>query len=140
MKHVTRGIGAVRGIALAVVAAMALAGCTTPGAAFPPITDPTAAFPAPSTIADRTKVDEQAGLTVTLSYVAASRLAALSIRTGVVSDPATIRRIGEADNRAKAAVDAVRAAYLTANSDSYASALANARVAVGLLLDAVKGT
>lgn len=125
-------------------AALALSACATAqGAQLSPppsvLTDPGSVLPAPSTIANRTKVDEQAGLAVTLSYVAAAKLATLAIRTGVVSDPATIKRIATANARAKAAVDAVRSAYLAANATGYVAALANARAAVSGLLEAVKG-
>lgn len=95
--------------------------------------------PAPITVADRTKVDEQLGLSLTLAYTAAARAAALAIETRLVRDPATIRRIGELDRRAYAAVQGVRTAYLAGNAAGYVEALKGANAAVSELLAAAKG-
>src|SRR5690242_17257829 len=115
-------------LALAAASSLALTAC-----------GPTAAvIPGPAVIADRTKADEQAGITVTLAYTAAARAAALAITSGVVSDPAKVKRIGELDSRAYAAVQAVRQAYLTANAASYAEALANANAAIAAFTAATK--
>jgi hypothetical protein len=75
----------------------------------------------PGTVANKTVLDEQVGLTLTLAYTAASRAAGLAISTGLVKDHATIVRIGQLDSKAYAAVQAVRAAYVAANSASYLS-------------------
>lgn len=93
----------------------------------------------PSAVADRTVIDEQVGLAVTLAYTAAARSAALAIRVGAVKDAAAIKRIGALDSRAFLAVQGVRSAYLSGNSSNYADALGSANVAVGQLLDAAKG-
>jgi hypothetical protein len=94
----------------------------------------------PSSLADRTVIDEQAGITITLAYTAASKAAALAIpiavATGAMS-PATVRRIGELDNAAFAAVMAVRQAYLAANAASYGAALKQANAAITALLSAI---
>lgn len=89
--------------------------------------------------ADSTKLDEQVGITVTLAYTAASKAAALAIRTGLVTNVATIRRIGELDRQAYAAVQGVRQAYLAVNAASYTAALAKANAAVNALLSAAVG-
>lgn len=119
---------AIRG-ALAALALFSLTAC--PG----PITS----VPTPAEVADRTKIDEQAALTVTLAYTAAARAAALAIETSVVTDRATIAKIGALDLKAKAAVDAVEAAYRAGNASSYAAALLAANDAVSQLLASVKG-
>ena len=97
----------------------------------------------PATVANQTKLDEQVGLTVTLAYTAAARAAGLAITTaaaiGKPLSPATVKRIGELDLRAFAAVTAVRNAYLSVNSASYLSALSGARAAVADLLAAAGG-
>ena len=115
---------------LVLPAVLALAACN-PGVLGPILS--------PSAIADRTKIDEQAGITVTLAYTAAARAATLAIRTGMVKDRATIARIGELDTRAFRAVDAVRAAYNAGNSSAYVDALTQANAAIGELLASFKG-
>jgi hypothetical protein len=97
------------------------------------------ALPTPVAVADRTKVDEQAGITVTLAYTAAARAAALAIDAGLVKDPAKVARIGQLDNQAYAAVQAVRTAYSAANAADYATAIARANAAVSALTAASKG-
>lgn len=119
---------------LAALASLALSGCA---ALVPALTG---LPPSPVAVADQVKVDEQIGLTVTLAYTAAAKVAALAIRTGVVKDPATIAAIGAADGRAYAAVIAVHEAYAATNSASYVSALTQAREAIADLIAAVKGT
>lgn len=114
------------------LAATILVACGVPGSVG---TNP---LPNPVELADRTKVDEQAALTVNLAYTAAAKAAALAIRTGIVSDTATIKRIGELDMKAKAAVDAVNYAYRTANADGYAVAVGRAQSAVSELLSVIK--
>lgn len=96
-------------------------------------------LPSPASVADRTTIDEQAGITVTLAYTAAARAATLAIQTGLVRDPATIAQIKALDTRAYNAVLAMRAAYTAANSSGYASALVQANGAIGDFLAAVKG-
>ena len=90
-------------------------------------------------VADQVTIDEQAALTLTLAYTAAARSAALAIETGIVRDPVTVRRIGELDQRAFAAVKTAERAYRAGNADSYAIALSEAREAVSTFLGNVKG-
>lgn len=99
----------------------------------------TGLIPGPNVVTDRTKADEQAGITVTLAYVAASKLAGLLIETGVIKDKALIQRIGLLDRQAFDAVSAVRAAYDTGNATSYAEALTRANVALKSFNDLLPG-
>lgn len=81
---------------------------------------------APVTVADRTTIDEQTVLSFTRTYTAVSKGAALAIRLGVASGqmtPATVRRIGELDQRFYAAAVAVERAYRAGNAANYAIAL-----------------
>jgi hypothetical protein len=112
---------------------LALTGCAGLGTAANVVTG------GPVTVADQTKVDEQLGLSLTLAYTAAARAAALAISTGLVSNQATIAKIGQLNSRAYAAVTAVRSAYLAANGSAYLAAVSQARAAIGDLLAAVRG-
>lgn len=80
----------------------------------------------PAAVANKTVLDEKAGIAADTGYYAANRLAALAIRTGIVTDKATIKRIGEIDTLAKAAVQKVRDAYDAGNATSYDAALREA--------------
>jgi hypothetical protein len=86
--------------------------------------------PGPASVSDRTKLDEQVGIAVTLAYTAAAKAAGLAIETGLIKNQDTIRRIGAADQKAYAAVMAVRSAYLTVNATEYTEALARANAAL----------
>lgn len=114
--------------ALAAAAAFALTGCTL---------GDVASTPAPHIVAGTTALDERAALSVELSY-AAFRIA---LETGV--DAGLIRgeratRAAALDNRAFAAVGAVRAAYRAGNATSYVAAVDEALRAVNLALAAVR--
>jgi hypothetical protein len=115
---------------MAALAAVSLSACA-------PVVD--AVTGGPVTVSDKSKLDEQVGLTATLAYTAAARAAALAIQTGLVKNPATIQRIGQLDARAYAAVQALRQAYLAVNGTAYLAALSQARQAVADLLAAVRG-
>jgi hypothetical protein len=119
-------------IALA-LAALSLASCGTLGEVA------SVASGGPVVVADRVKIDEQVGLTVTLAYTAAARAAAFAISTGLIKDRAQIARIGVLNNRAYQAVLAVRTAYTASNATGYLSALTMARQSVADLLAALKG-
>lgn len=116
-----------------IAAALLLSGCGMTSLLTPPVTPP-----APATIADRTRVDEQAALSVELAYQAAN----LAIRTansaGALSD-ANKLRAADLDNRAYKAVLAVRAAYDAGNATNYGAAAAQARQAITDILELVKG-
>lgn len=108
---------------LLIAACLALAGCAT-----------TAVPVGPAPIANQTVLDEKVAISAELAYTAAVRAAALAIRTGVVSDAATIRQIGELDRKAKAAVGAVRSAYDAGNAASFTAAFAGAQSAITAIL------
>lgn len=114
---------------LAAVAAMMLAGCVPGGDRIESV----------SAVADRTKIDEQAALAITLAYTAAARAANVGIEAELIKDRETINRIGELDRRAYAAVQATQRAYRAGNATSYAAAITDARAAVALFLSSVKG-
>ena len=132
--RITAG-GAPRGSALSLMLACALfiplAGCSLGG--LPSLPD------SPSAVSDGTEVDERAALTITLAYTGAARAAAIAIETGFVDDPATVRRIGELDRDAYAAVKAAEGAYRAGNEQTYAAALTDARAAVSTFLLSVQG-
>ena len=110
--------------------AVPIAACHTVGAV---------ATGGPAVVADQTKLDEQVGLSLTLASTAASRAAALAITAGVITDRATIAKIGQLDSRAYAVVQAVRSAYLAGNGTNYLAAIEAARKAVNDLLVSVGG-
>jgi hypothetical protein len=121
-------------IAFACLAALVLSGCT---AATQAVTG------GPVVVADQTKLDEQVGLSLTLAYTAAAKAAALAITLADASghplSSATVQKIGQLDQRAFAAVTAVRAAYLAGNGSNYLSAISGARAAVNDILAAIGG-
>lgn len=111
------------------LAPLALAACTPP----------TSIPPAPSTVADKTTLDEQGMLAVELAYKAARMAVETGVDTGLVHGAAAAR-FASLDNTAYAALQAVRAAYRTGNATNYANALTQARSAItGLLALAGKG-
>lgn len=90
--------------------------------------------PAPAAVADQTRLDEQAALSIELAYQAAARLISVAVDAGLVrGDRAT--QIAAIDRRAYRAVLTARAAYDAGNAASYASALATARTEIAALLD-----
>lgn len=107
------------------LAALALAGCST---------GPASLLPPPAAIADRTVLDEQAAITVTLAYTAAAKAAALAISTGLVRDRDRVAQIGQADRAAFAAVKAAEVAYAAGNAQSYGAAIVQVNAGVSALL------
>lgn len=104
-----------------------LGGCPSP-----------ALLPPPSTLANRTTLDERGAIRVEQLYQAAALVAVEADRLGLV--PAAARaRIAAADARAYAAVQAVRAAYDVGNAPGYAAALARAEAAKTALVAAIRG-
>ena len=120
-------------LTLAAALSMAVAACSTI-ASIPP---------SPAAVADSVKLDEQIGLSLTLAYTASAKAAGLAITTaaalGKPFAPATVKRIGELDTIAFAAVTAVRAAYKAGNATSYLAAISKARSAIADFLSAVRG-
>lgn len=107
-------------------AALALSSCGTV-ASLPP---------APVDLTAQTTLDEKGAIAAETAYTAAAKAAALAIRAGVISNPATVQRIGELDRQAYAAVQATRAAYDAGNASSYLSAFTRSNAAVRALLAA----
>lgn len=97
-----------------------------------------ASLPPPVVVADNTKLDEQAALSLTLAYTAAATLAKVTIDRGIVKDKNVIAQIGFYDNSAKAALDAVNGAYAAGNASDYGKAIALARQSVADFLRVVK--
>lgn len=86
--------------------------------------------PPPSTIADKTALDEKAAIGAETAYTLAARAAGLAIKAGIVNNPATIRRIGELDNQAFLALAGLRAAYRAGNAVAYVAAFNEAKTAI----------
>lgn len=104
--------------------ALALSACATL---------PTSLPTNPAAVADTTKLDEQAALSVELAYQAAAQAVLVANRAGVI--PASAKpAVAAADRGAYAAVQAVRAAYDIGNADDYATAVRTARAAIANLL------
>lgn len=108
--------------AMIALIALSLSACT---AGTPPPTTPAA-------VDDTTTFDEQAALAVELAYQAAAQTV---LATGAAKSPA----VKAADQRAYAAVKAVRAAYDAGNAQGYLAAVVSARSAVASLLSAIRG-
>lgn len=113
-------------------ASLLLSACAGPLAAVP-------AMPgSPADMADRTTLDERAALSVEAAYAAARATAELAADAGWVNGD-TASRLLAADERAYAAVQAVRAAYDAGNAASYSDLARQALPAIAGLLDAAKG-
>lgn len=94
----------------------------------------------PASVADKTKLDEQAAIGVNLAYKAFR----LSVETGVAAGfikPGSelALKIADADNRAYSAVVAVDAAYRAGNSADYTSAVIRANAAIAAAVSIVSG-
>ena len=113
-------------IAVALAAAVSLGACTLDAPA------------TPSTVAQKSVLDEQVAITAELAYKAARLAAETATDAGLVKGRRATS-IAAADNRAHRAVQAVRAAYRTGNATSYATAATEAQNAVTALLSAIKG-
>lgn len=111
---------------LLLAAPLALASCN--GLAVPPVT--------PGQVADRTVLDEQAALGVELAYKA-WRLALETVVDSGLLRGEKAKQVAALDNRAYAAVKAVRSAYQAGNAASYTRAVKDARAAITAALDSV---
>jgi hypothetical protein len=92
----------------------------------------------PAAVADRTTLDERAGLSVELAYQAANLAIRTANRAGLLT-PAAKAKARTLDDTAFAAVGKARAAYDAGNASSFKEADAAARSAVADLLSLVKG-
>lgn len=126
-------LGALAAFALAIVAALALSGCTIPGLSFAPSALPQA----PVVAANQTVLDEQAALSVELAYKAARTAIEIAVDAGAIKGERA-RKLADLDNRAYAAVGIVRRAYRAGNATDYATGLSQARLAVSELLALAK--
>jgi hypothetical protein len=88
----------------------------------------------PSSVANKTILDEKLGRTATLGYTAASKLGAALVKGGIIDKVA----FKAADQKGYDAVLAIKAAYDTGNANSYAAAVANANAAVADIKALVK--
>lgn len=111
---------------IAVSLALVLPGCT-PGA-----------INSPGSVANATVLDEQSALGAELAYKAARIAMETAVDAGLIKG-ARATQVAALDNRAYAAVVAVRAAYRAGNASAYTTAAIEARRAVTGLLSAIKG-
>lgn len=86
--------------------------------------------PAPVTYADRTTLDEKGAIGAETTFTLAAKGATLAIRTGLVSEPTTIVKIGEVRAKAYAALIKVRASYRLGNATSYSAAFREFETAI----------
>lgn len=112
----------------AFIAFLALAACT------PPATIP----PAPSAVAEATRLDEDILLGVEKTYRASRKALELAVDMGLLTGQRAATA-AKADQVAYTAVKAARAAYGAGNASNYLTASAKASEAVGQLLQIVKG-
>lgn len=117
-------------LAVALACAPALAGCSTMG--LPDV--PTA----PAQVADSTVLDEQVGSGVELAYRGFRTALEVATDAGLIRG-ARATQVAALDNRAYAAVQAVRAAYRAGNATAYTRAAMEARAAIAAALTAIKG-
>lgn len=124
-----------RTLILTICAALALTACTagqavhTAGTVAAATAD-AANVPPPVTYSDRTTLDEKGAIGAETTFTLAAKAATLAIRTGTVSEPATIVRIGEIRGKAYAALLKVRSAYRVGNAASYSAAFREFEAAI----------
>lgn len=93
---------------------------------------------APVTVAQTSVLDEQGAIGVELAYKAARLAVETAVGAGLIKGQRAVT-VAQLDNRAFAAVTAVRAAYRTGNAVNYAAALLDAQRTVAALLTATGG-
>ncbi len=117
---------------LIIAVALALSAC---GATSGPLANiPTA----PVALADRTAADEQVAIGVEGGYKAFRLAVELGVDTGVIKGTRAALA-ASADQRAFAALQALRAAYKTANAADYLTAARSANSAIAQGIAVVKG-
>lgn len=133
-------------------AVLSLAACSaatstppaTAGNTVPPIVEAAATaadlanVPAPVTFADRTTLDETAGIGFETAIAAAADLATLAVKTKVVPSSRLVE-LRERVAWARVAVGSVRAAYDANNATSYRAAVATASCAIGRVRSLASG-
>lgn len=93
--------------------------------------------PSPGVIAGQTVLDERAALSVELAYKAFRTALEIAVDAGALKGTAA-SKAAALDNRAFAAVGAVRAAYRAGNAASYVAAVDEARAGIAAALAAVR--
>lgn len=125
-------------MAMAAITSLMLAGCAvaTPPGGIPP--EPVSILPAPSTVADRTVLDEQGLRGLELGYKLARLAGEALVDAGLIrgETAATIARV---DSRVFAALGVARSAYDAGNADSYGAALIEAQKGLEQLLGVLNG-
>jgi len=109
---------------LAFLLPLALGACQFPFSAVPA---------SPSAVASKTTLDEQAALSVELAYKAARTAVEVAVDAKLIKGDRA-KQFADLDNKAYAAVKAVRAAYNAGNATDYQTGLSEARLAVADLL------
>jgi len=77
---------------------------------------------APVTYADKSTLDEKGAIAAEKAFTLAAKAAALGIRSGLISDRATLVRIDDLRAKAYTKLLLIRAAYRAGNATSYAGA------------------
>lgn len=118
-------------IAAAALAVVSLTACDTVGNLTPP--------PSPSSIADKTTLDEKVAITVETGATAAAELATLAVKAGVIKGTTNLERLRSANAELRRAVAATRAAYNAGNATSYTDAANQATAAIAAITALAKG-
>jgi post-segregation antitoxin (ccd killing protein) len=92
----------------------------------------------PVVLADRTVMDETAGRSIELAYMAARTVAEIAVDAGLLKGERAAQ-VQVLNRRAYATVLAARAAYRAGNSDGWLKASREAQAAVAQFLNAAKG-
>ncbi len=111
-----------------IVGAILLAGCETVPSV--PL--------APATVADRTIMDEKAASGFELAYATARTLGELAVDTGRLKGERAAQ-VQMLNRRAYAALQVIRTAYRSGNSDTWLAATADFQAAVGQINSLAKG-
>src|SRR6478735_3364815 len=91
----------------------------------------------PGEVADTTVLDERAALSTELAYKALRLALETAADAGALTGDRA-RQVATLENRAYAAVLAVRAAYRAGNARTYATAVDEARASIAAALDALR--
>ena len=123
--------------------ALALAACTPATVADRVVTGgavaaDVAGVTPPAVYADKTILDEKAGIGVELAYKAWRTAVEIAVDTGFLKG-AKAAHVAELDKRAYAATLAVQAAYRAGNADRYATAVGEAKASIEAGIAAMKG-
>ena len=92
----------------------------------------------PSVYADKTVIDEQVGVSTELAYKASRLLTETAVDAGLLKG-ANATKAAALDNKAFAALVAMRTAYGAGNATDYITAAAQAQNAVAQIIAVVKG-